>query len=91
MSPLKLSYAERRSLRTLIKHDGTCFQEQIKASHAERFLRAGLISRSPMRFHLTTRGQVEFLRQRYFGLRTRAEAAVRKNEDIYLFFQSNSS
>lgn len=89
MSPMKLSYSERASLRTLVKHDGTCYQEQIRACHAERFLRTGLIVRTPMRYHLTTRGQVEFLRQRYSGLRLRSLAQAIKNEDAFLLLNAN--
>lgn len=89
MQPMKLTMAERASLRTLIKHDGTCYQEQIKAPHAERFLRAGLITRTPQRYHLTVRGQVEALRQRYTGLRLRSLARALRSEDSYLLLNAN--
>lgn len=85
MVPMKLTFSERASLRRFVKHDGTCYQEQIRASHAERFLNAGLITRTPMRYHLTTRGQVELLRQRFRGVRKRAARSVFKAEDDSLF------
>lgn len=88
MSPMKLTFAERSALRKLVRMDGTCYQQDLKESHAERFLRAGLITRTPMRYHLTTRGQVEFLRQRYSGLRRRSIVSALKNEDSFLLLKT---
>lgn len=69
MSPIRLSRAERSSLRKLVKLDGTCERRLLRQAHAERFLREGLITHTPQRYHLTMRGQVEILRQRFRGVR----------------------
>lgn len=87
---MRLTFAERAALRKLVRMDGTCYQQQLKDAHAERFLGAGLITRTPQRYHLTTRGQVEVLRQRYFGLRSRAAAQAEKSEDDFLFLATNN-
>jgi len=90
MKPMKLTFSERASLRKLVRLHGTCFQQQIKDSHAERFLRSGLITRTPQRYHMTVRGQVEVLRQRYFGLRARALTSALKSEDTFLLLNSQN-
>lgn len=90
MGPIRLSYAERAALRKLIRHGGNCEHRHLKPRHAERLIELGFVMRRPMRYHLTTRGQVEVLRQRYSGLRARAEAAAQKDEDAFLFIQSHS-
>lgn len=90
MKPMKLTFSERQSLRKLVRSDGTCYQRQMKAEHAQRFLSAGLITHTPQRYHLTVRGQVEVLRQRYFGLRSRALTSALKNEDSFLLLNSQN-
>ena len=69
MSPIKLSRGERAALRKLVKLDGTCDRRRLKPAHAERFLEHGLLVQTPQRYHLTMRGQVEILRQRFRGIR----------------------
>lgn len=69
MSPIHLSRAERASLRKLVKLDGTCERRLLRQAHAEQFLREGLLMQTPQRYHLTVRGQVEILRQRFHGMR----------------------
>ena len=69
MSPIRLSRGERAALRKLVRLEGSCRHHQLKNAHADRFLRHGLLARTPTEYHLTVRGQVEFLRQRFRGLR----------------------
>lgn len=87
---MKLTFSERASLRKLVRMDGTCYQRQMKAAHAERFLDAGLITHTPQRYHMTMRGQIEVLRQRYFGLRIRALTSALRNEDAFLLLNSQN-
>lgn len=69
MSPIQLSRGERAALRKLVKLEGTCEQRRIRRDHAERLLCEGLLFQTPQRYHLTMRGQVEILRQRFRGVR----------------------
>lgn len=90
MGPIRLSRGERAALKKLVMHDGACEQRLIKRRHADGLIERGLMFTTPQRYHLTVRGQVEILRQRFSGLRARADAAVQKDEDAFLFIQTRA-
>lgn len=65
MSPIRLDGAERAALKKLIKLNGICEYRQISSLHARKFLQLGLLIEIANGYHITLRGQLEVLRQRF--------------------------
>lgn len=70
MPPIQLSRPERASLHKIL--DGPCQAGEIPADHEEKFVNYHLARKRVMLLYITPLGQLEFLRQRFRGLKTPA-------------------
>lgn len=65
MPPIRLTRAERRSLKTLVDNDGRLPYRALPYEHAETFARAGMLRGRAGCYELTVTGQIEALRQHF--------------------------
>ncbi|MDA7947181.1 MAG: hypothetical protein MPJ78_06865 [Hyphomicrobiaceae bacterium] len=68
MTAIRLGYAERRALRTVVRYNGTCERRRIPRQRAQNLISMGLLQETADRYHITVRGQVELLRYRYYDV-----------------------
>ena len=66
---MNLDRAERTALKKLVKMDGSCEHSRLPPARAQRFIQLGLLVDARGGYHLTLRGQIEVLRQRYRRMR----------------------
>ncbi len=74
MKPIPLTRAERSALNKLVKLKGSCNRRRLTTARAQRFIQLGLLQDFRGEYHLTLKGQVEYLRQRYRGIRCRPQS-----------------
>jgi len=68
MTAIRLGYAERRALRKVVRHNGTCERRKLSRTRAKGLIEQGLLQETGDRYHITLRGQVELLRYRYYDV-----------------------
>ncbi|MEM8743486.1 MAG: hypothetical protein AAGF14_02500 [Pseudomonadota bacterium] len=68
MTAIRLGYAERRVLRKVVRHNGTCERRTIPRKRAQSLISLGLLQETADRYHITVRGQIELLRYRYYDV-----------------------
>lgn len=69
-----MTSAERASLKRLAKTPATLVD--IPPQHAEKFVNHGLAVKQVFKFQITTKGQLELLRQRFRNMATRRVVRV---------------
>lgn len=79
MKPIPLTRAERSALNKLVRLKGSCSRRRLSTARAQRFIQLGLLQDFRGEYHLTLRGQVEVLRQRYRGIRRRPQSITITN------------
>lgn len=67
MPPIQLSRSERASLAKFIERPRQ--PGEIPADHEEKFINYDLVRRTALLIQITPLGQVEFLRQRFRGMK----------------------
>ncbi len=73
MTPIPLTRGERSALKKLVRLKGSCERRRLSSKRSQRFIQLGLLQDFGGKYHLTLRGQVEVLRQRYRHVRRRPE------------------
>ncbi len=73
MTPIPLTRGERSALKKLVRLKGSCERRRFSSKRSERFIQLGLLQDFGGKYHLTLRGQVEVLRQRYRHIRRQPE------------------
>ncbi len=73
MTPIPLTRAERSALNKIVRLNGSCTRRRLSTARAQRFIQLGLLLDFRGEYHLTLKGQVEVLRQRYRGIRRRPQ------------------
>lgn len=69
MPPIRMTREERASLGRLV--ESSLELHEIPKNHIEKFINHGLAVRQALLFKVTTKGQLEFLRQRFRNLPAR--------------------
>jgi hypothetical protein len=69
MIPIPLTRAERSALKKIVRLKGSCCRSRLSTARSQRFIQLGLLQDFRGEYHLTLKGQVEILRQRYRGIR----------------------
>ena len=80
MPPINMTVGERAALKQLAMSPRLA--SEIEPDFAERLLDQGLAVRQALRLSITTKGQLELLRQRYRTLGTRRAAPMPGGEFI---------
>ncbi len=70
MKPIPLTRAERSTLKKIVRLKGSCNRRRLSTARAQRFIQLGFLQDFRGEYHLTLRGQVEVLRQRYRHIRS---------------------
>ncbi len=74
MKPIPLTRAERSALKKLVRLNGSCSRSRLTSVRAQRLMQLGFLQDARGEYHLTLRGQVEVLRQRYRRIRHRPQS-----------------
>lgn len=73
MKPIPLTRGERSALNKLVRLKGSCERRRLSSNRSQRLIQLGLLQDFGGKYHLTLRGQVEVLRQRYRHIPRRPE------------------
>jgi hypothetical protein len=74
MKPIPLIRGELSALNKLVRLKGSCERRRLSSNRSQRLIQLGFLQDFGGKYHLTLRGQVEVLRQRYRHIRRRPQS-----------------